>query len=390
MIRKLPFSLILILLSIHLQAQGIEFFTGTWKDALAKAKAEDKILFVDAYAKWCGPCKAMAKNVFPQAKVGEFYNNNFINLQLDMEETDGVTFGHLHPVTAYPTLMYLDGDGKVIKTVKGAQQADGLIALGADAIKKLDKSGRFEAKYLAGDRSYELMYQYVKALNNADKPSLKISNDYLSSNPEISENQRWSFLLEAATDADSKLFDEVIEHKFKIIALEGKAKYEDKCHVACLSSIDRAIEYEMESIMAETIKKAGKTFPDKASEFAATSQMKYYKAFKNEAKYKEAYKTLAKMAGEDGSKLHFIINDIVSTFKSNPSMVADAAEYAEKLYNTKEDMETLQMYCSLMILNKDVDKAIKTVNKAREKSEKEGGDLNVYDGLLNYLNSKKS
>lgn len=39
---------------------------------MAKAKTEDKLLFVDAFAKWCGPCKSMAKNVFTQQKVGDF------------------------------------------------------------------------------------------------------------------------------------------------------------------------------------------------------------------------------------------------------------------------------------------------------------------------------
>ncbi len=159
--------LIVVISCFTVHGQGIEFFGGTWKDALAKAKSEEKLVFVDAYAKWCGPCKVMAKNVFTQQKVGDFFNANFINLKLDMEEADGVSFGHLYPVSAYPTLLFLDGDGKLVKKVVGGQQAEGLIAHGEDANKKNDKSGKFEAKYLEGDRSYELVYSYVKALNAA-------------------------------------------------------------------------------------------------------------------------------------------------------------------------------------------------------------------------------
>lgn len=84
--------------------EGIQFFHGTWAEALEKAKIEDKLLFVDAYAQWCGPCKVMAKNVFTQKKVGDFFNENFINLKMDMETTDGASFGHKYPVSAYPTL----------------------------------------------------------------------------------------------------------------------------------------------------------------------------------------------------------------------------------------------------------------------------------------------
>ena len=46
------------------QYKGIHFEQGlSWKDILAKAKAEHKYIFVDCYATWCGPCKYMDKNV---------------------------------------------------------------------------------------------------------------------------------------------------------------------------------------------------------------------------------------------------------------------------------------------------------------------------------------
>ena len=73
-----------------LPGQGIIFFEGTWKEALEKAKKEDKLVFVDSYTTWCGPCIKMAKNVFTQESVGSFYNQNFINIKLDMEKEDGV------------------------------------------------------------------------------------------------------------------------------------------------------------------------------------------------------------------------------------------------------------------------------------------------------------
>ena len=104
-------SLIIILLAIAgistIQAQGIEFFHGSWDEAIEEAKKQEKIIFVDAYAIWCGPCKRMAKNVFPDEKVGEFYNKHFINMKLDMERGEGLKFRKKYPVSAFPTL-FLD------------------------------------------------------------------------------------------------------------------------------------------------------------------------------------------------------------------------------------------------------------------------------------------
>jgi thioredoxin-related protein len=387
--QKISLSLIIVLFIVGAKAQGIEFFEGTWKDAMAKAKAEDKLLFVDAFAKWCGPCKAMAKNVFTQESVGNFFNSNFINLKLDMEEADGVTFGHKYPVSAYPTLFFIDGDGKVIKNIKGGQQPDGLIALGEDAIKKVDKSLRFEEKYLAGDRSYDLMYNYVKALNAAGKPSLKISNEYLSSNPEMTEDQKFRFILEAAVDADSKLFDQVEANRTKIESIVGKEVFIEKCKSACYATVKKAIEYEMESLLVETINKAKKLFPDESEEFTASAEMLYYKAFKNDDKFISAYRSLAKKVSKDPVKLKAIINDIIKNNKDNQKMIADAADYAGQVYELKDDIESLNQYCSILVLNKQVDKAIKVAKKARDKAEKDGSNLPAYDGLLNFLETKK-
>lgn len=390
MTRQVLLLVAFLFVAVFAKGQGIEFFHGPWKDALAKAKAEDKLLFVDAFAKWCGPCKAMAKNVFTQQKVGEYFNANFINLKLDMEEADGVTFGHKYEVSAYPTLFFIDGEGKVIRKVVGGQQPDGLIAAGADAMKKNDKSGKYAEKYDSGDRSYDLVFNYVKALNAAGKPSLKISNDYLNSNPSISENQKLAFLLEAAVDSDSKLFDQVAGQKDKIISLVGKEEYEKKCEAACQKTVDKAVEFEMESLLEETFAKAKKTFPDKAEKFSQKASMQFHRTFKAEQNYMTAYRSLAKKCSKDAETLKFIVQDIVQNFRNSPKMITDAAEYAGKAYEIKDDMESMNLYISLLVQNKEIDKALKTVSEARARAEKNGGSLTEYDGIIQYLNSRKA
>ncbi|KXK37114.1 MAG: thioredoxin family protein [Saprospiraceae bacterium] len=379
-----------VIISPTINAQGIEFFHGTWKEALEKARQENKLLFVDAFAKWCGPCKSMAKNVFTKEEVGKFFNENFINLKLDMEEMDGITFGHIYPVKAYPTLFFVDGDGKLVKRMVGGQTVDGLLALGADALKNIDRSDKYEKQYLEGDRSYQLLYDYVSALNAAGKPSLKISNDYLNSNPNITEDQRLTFLLEAATEADSKLFDQVLENKNKIILLTSSELFETKTKAACNKTVDKAIEFEMESLMTETFDKAKKAFPSDADIFVAEAKMKYFKIFKNEDKFMDAYRVLAKKGGKDPKTLKKITNDILSTYASNKKMMNDAAEYAEKAYKMDMEFESLTLYCRVLVLNNDLEKAISMVEKAKNIAAKLGQDTTNYDGMLRFLNSKKA
>ncbi|MCZ2102558.1 MAG: thioredoxin family protein [Chitinophagales bacterium] len=391
--KKIGLSLLFVVGVLMIQAQGIQFFDGSWKDAMAKAKEEDKLLFVDAFAKWCGPCKSMAKNVFTREEVGDFFNANFINLKLDMEEADGITFGHKYPVSAYPTLFFIDGEGKIVKTVKGSQQPDRLIALGNEANLKVDRTSKYEQLYLEGNRDYDLVYNYVKALNAVGKPSLKISNEYLNANPSITEDQRLQFVFEAATEADSKLFDQVVASEKKIRRLVGDEIFEEKCKSACWKTVDKAIAFEMESLLNESIKKAEKTMYNDASIFASEAKMKYYKAFHNHEKYMEAYRSLAKNTKKEPEKMEPVIRDIVKNFKDNPTMLNDAEEYATKFFNKRPNLENLNTLCTVMVAKKDFDKAIKTVEDALTKAKKEGveeKDLAGYQALLRFLNANKS
>lgn len=95
--------------AIHLNAQnaGINFLHGTtWAEAVAKAKAENKLIFIDFYTQWCGPCLNMAQTVFSLPTVGYYYNQTFINLKIDAEEGEGITLAKKYGVRSYPTPMH--------------------------------------------------------------------------------------------------------------------------------------------------------------------------------------------------------------------------------------------------------------------------------------------
>src|SRR3972149_7091126 len=80
---------------------GITFNSGNWNEVLALAKKENKLVFLDIYASWCGPCKLLKSRTFPDAKVGEFYNANFINYAIDAEKGEGVTLAGKYNITGY-------------------------------------------------------------------------------------------------------------------------------------------------------------------------------------------------------------------------------------------------------------------------------------------------
>ncbi len=116
---------------INISAEpGIKFTEAAWREVLKQAKAQKKIIFLDAYASWCGPCKMLQKNVFTQKAVGDYYNGRFINVKMDMEKGEGPALAQVYPLEAYPTLMFIDGNGRVLQKVLGYQSPEDLIAIG--------------------------------------------------------------------------------------------------------------------------------------------------------------------------------------------------------------------------------------------------------------------
>ncbi len=114
----------------------IHFFKGTLAEAQELAKKEGKLIFMDAYAVWCGPCKMLSARVFTDPEVAKYYNENFINIKVDMEKGEGPNLAMRYRVNAYPTLLFLNEHGEVKFNHIGFIQASDLLKLGRQVNKK--------------------------------------------------------------------------------------------------------------------------------------------------------------------------------------------------------------------------------------------------------------
>lgn len=92
-------------------ASAVDWFHGTLEAALAKAKAEDKLVFVDIGAYWCPPCHRLDEEVFSQAEVGEFLGDGYVALHIDAEKGEGPELEERYDVMAFPTMLVLEASG---------------------------------------------------------------------------------------------------------------------------------------------------------------------------------------------------------------------------------------------------------------------------------------
>jgi thioredoxin-related protein len=165
-------SLATFALAFQLSAQGMQFHEGTWAEVLAEAKAKNKPIFVDAYATWCGPCKRMSADVFPDSKVGEFMNKNYISYKLDVEKGEGVAFSEKYGVSLLPTLFYFDAQGELIHKVVGGATAENFIDASQKALLPENQVYAQKAKFDGGNRDKAFLLNYINMTLDASESAL--------------------------------------------------------------------------------------------------------------------------------------------------------------------------------------------------------------------------
>lgn len=147
-------KLLILILSIQgivgtlpAQNRSINFVEGkTFAELKELAKKENKLLFLDFYAWWCGPCKKMDKEVYTNDSVADFFNKNFINAKMNTKNAETKELGKKYKLFELPALLFLSPDGVVENIDAGFKSVKDFIQLGSDAIDPKKQFSKLEFK----------------------------------------------------------------------------------------------------------------------------------------------------------------------------------------------------------------------------------------------------
>ena len=115
--------------------EGVDFVNSDkLTPILEMASSKNKLVFVDFYTTWCLPCKLMDEDVFTDKAVSALMNDNFISYKVNAEKDNGPNLALVYQVNVFPTLLFLDKDGKVLVRKEGAAYQTEMKSLAEEAM----------------------------------------------------------------------------------------------------------------------------------------------------------------------------------------------------------------------------------------------------------------
>ena len=107
----------------------IVWMKGTLEEALAQAKKQDKLVFIDFWTTWCGWCKKLDHDTYTDPKIIASLNEHYVCLSVDAESKDGAPIARRYSVSGYPTLLFLTTDGLVRERAPGYKPPEKLLPI---------------------------------------------------------------------------------------------------------------------------------------------------------------------------------------------------------------------------------------------------------------------
>ena len=163
--KKIILMLVAVAFCMSAAAQGVNFVEGkTLSEVEAQAKAEGKLVFVDCYTEWCGPCKMMATREFVKKEAGDYFNAKFVNFKIDMEKGEGPEVGKKYDVAVYPTFLILEANGDLRGRCVGFAEISTFIQKVEEVLSTEKGLPWYQKKFKDGERDEAFLKEYMKIL----------------------------------------------------------------------------------------------------------------------------------------------------------------------------------------------------------------------------------
>jgi thioredoxin-related protein len=373
------------------QNREITFEHGDVASVLARAKKENKLIFIDAYTEWCGPCKWMAKNVFTNDTVADYFNRNFVNYKLDMEKGEGIEFAKKYSVRCYPNLLFIDGDGKLVHRAAGGMLPANFVACAENSMlpgksfsslnEQFEKKGLNEGNILT----------YASLLGGSCLDATPGIKKYLGTvkDADLQKRVNWVLIRDYMHDLDSREIKYLVEHSDDFSKKFGKDTVEGKLASLGQRFFDRF--FKPGGYNKEEFEKAKKEFLSQkwpsAQKTVFTTELSLNK-FNDKPKYYEmAAAHFQEYYNNDPNSLNSMAWDFYQN-ADNKEQLKAAVNMAKRATDLSSSFAYLDTYAALLYKTGNYKEAEKQAEKAIDAAKKSGEEPRETEELLKKIREK--
>jgi thiol:disulfide interchange protein len=96
----------------------------SYKQALEMAKKEKKVVMIDFYTDWCGWCTKLDNDTYSKDNVKQVLKDKMVAIKINAEKGADKSVAGKYKVRGYPTMVFVDGDGKEVGRLVGYRDAN--------------------------------------------------------------------------------------------------------------------------------------------------------------------------------------------------------------------------------------------------------------------------
>jgi thioredoxin-related protein len=383
----LPAVILSLLLPIVVAAQekGVHFEHAlSWTDVKAKAKAENKYIFMDCFTTWCGPCKYMRTVIFPQDEAGNFFNDKFVNIEVQLDTTakdndqvknwyaDAHTIMTQYAINAFPTYLIFAPDGRVLhRIVGGSNSPKTFIVEVQEAFDTTKQYYTKLAQFENGRRDSGFLRQLAMQAKDAyDMPTgRKVTKVYLAGQTNLFTPEALNLINTYTTRSTDEYFGFLAEHASEINKVLGAGKAENKIRTIFLQEGARLGLDKREPDWADLQKKIAAKLPGEAAEITMRIKINVYNIKKDWPNFEKAIVAYMKQYSQlmnDGDLNSLAWN--VFEHCSDMTCVSQVLDWSKQLKNSTTPA-FLDTYANILYKLGKKDAAIALEQKALDISQ---------------------
>ncbi|SFI10833.1 thioredoxin family protein [Halpernia frigidisoli] len=388
---KIKYILFLLISLQVFSQESINFSQKPFAELMAQAKAEKKLIFLDAYASWCGPCKLLEKNVFPKPAVRDFFNKTFINTHIDMEKGEGPGIAQKYMIRSYPSLLFINGDGEIIQKALGYMGEEDFLALGKEAGNPLNAKESPKALFAKGEKNPQFLETIIKNNANSDYNFAKSAAEryFEVKNTKELSKEEISYILYFVKSTKDPLYKEFVKNKEEItksVPLETYNQFDQQIKLsevleASVNESDGGINDEY--FFKNAVPIVGRADAEKAlnrTKVALYPQTGNFEGYEKAAL--EYYKDADSFDAKELDKAAWIFSQNIT----NVNSLNEAKMWSEKSVMKGENPENTYILAKLYQKTGDTEKARSFAKMSADISAQSGKDASLATALLTELN----